>query len=254
MFTSRIVALATAVGLALPLVPGTAAASPYLVKLHSDAEVPAGYAPAGTHEVIVEAVPVPEAPPTPPEPAPVAEAVIVTAPVAPAPVVEPYADPSLRGPTTTTVIVAAPPAPPAAPRRPPPPPKRGLGLMIAGFSMFGTSYLLTAWAGAMSHDGHGGCNRTKYECREMGKALMVPFIGPMIAAQDTDSARETLGLFMLSGIQIATFVMGVVGAVRYSRYKRWERGMAGLPLGKSGLAVAPMPRFDGGGLGLNYRF
>jgi hypothetical protein len=249
MFTSRIVALATAVGLALPLVPGTAAASPYLVKLHSDADVPAGYAPAGTHEVIVEAVPVPEAPPTPPEPAPVAEAVVITTPT-----VEPYSDPTLRGPTTTTVIVAAPPVAPAPPRRPPPPPKRGLGLMIAGFSMFGTTYLLTAWAGAMSHDGHGGCNRTKYECREMGKALMVPFLGPIMAAQDTNSARETLGLFLVSGIQIATFVMGVVGAARYSRFKRWERNIAGLPLGKSGLAVAPMPRFDGGGLGLNYRF
>ncbi|MFY0541715.1 hypothetical protein [Nannocystis pusilla] len=179
----------------------------------------------------------------------VTEAVVVTTPT-----VQPYSDPSLRGPTTTTVIVAPPPAPAPAPRRPIPPPKRGLGLMIAGFSMFGTTYLLTAWAGAMSHDGHGGCNRTKHDCREMGKALMVPFVGPMLAAQSSDSARETFGLFLVSGIQIATFVMGVVGAVRYSRYKNWERNLAGIPVGKTGLAVAPMPRFDGGGLGLNYRF
>lgn len=249
MFTSRFAALTAAVSLVgLPLVPTTAAASPYLVQLHAEGDVPAGYAPAGTHEVIVEAVPVPEAPPAPPEPV-VTEAVVVTTPT-----VQPYSDPSLRGPTTTTVIVAPPPAPPAAPRRPIPPPKRGLGLMIAGFSMFGTTYLLTAWAGAMSHDGHGGCNRTRHDCREMGKALMVPFVGPMLASQSSDSARETFGLFLVSGIQIATFVMGVVGAVRYSRYKHWERNLAGIPVGKSGLAVAPMPRFDGGGLGLNYRF
>lgn len=248
MFTSRLAALTAAVSLVgIPLVPNTAVASPYIVQLHADGEVPAGYAPAGTHEVIVEAVPVPEAPPAPPTPV-VAEAVIVTTPE-----VQPYVDPTLVGPTTTTVIVAPPPAAPVAPRRPPPP-KRGLGLMIAGFSMFGTTYLLTAWAGAMSHDGHGGCNRTKYECRESGKALMVPFIGPMLAAQNSDSARETFGLFLVSGIQIATFAMGLVGAVRYSRFKRWERGLAGIPLGNSGLAVQPMPRFDGGGLGLNYRF
>jgi hypothetical protein len=139
-------------------------------------------------------------------------------------------------------------------KRPPPPPKRGLGLMITGFSMFGTIYMLTAWSGALNYDGHGGCNRTRYECREMGKALMVPFIGPMLAAQGSDSARESFGLFLLSGVQIATFVMGVVGASRYANYKRWERNFAGLPLGKSGLALQPMPRLDGGGLGLNYRF
>src|SRR5687768_13230114 len=137
MFTSRIVALTAAVSLVgLPLVPNTAAASPWLVKLHADNEVPAGYAPAGTHEVIVESVPVPEAPPTPPAPPPVvSEAVIVATPTT----VDPYSDPALRGPSTTTLIVAAP--PPVAPvRRPPPaPPKRGLGLMIAGFSMFGTT-------------------------------------------------------------------------------------------------------------------
>ena len=235
MFIHRIAALTTAVSLtALPLVPATAAAS---------GDPALGYAPAGTHEVIIESVPVPDAPP--------AEAVVVAAPV-----VEPYADPTLVGPTTTTVIVATPPrpAPAPAPLRRPPPPKRGLGLMIAGFSMFGTTYLLTAWAGALNYDGHGSCNRSAHDCRERGKALMVPFIGPMIATHQTESAREALGLFLVSGLQIATFVMGVVGAARYSRYKRWERNLAGLPLGKSGLAVAPMPRFDGGGLGLNYRF
>lgn len=247
MFMSRIVALTAAASLVgLPLAPSTAAASPYLVKLHADGDDPAGYAPAGTHEVIVESVPVPEAPPTPPPV--VTETIVVTTPT-----VEPYADPTIAGPKTTTVIVAPPPAP-AAPRRPPPPPKRGLGLMITGFSMFGTAYMLTAWAGALTHDGHGGCNGTKHQCREIGKALMVPFFGPIMVTQESESARETLGLFLVSGIQIATFTMGVIGAVRYSRYKRWERNFAGLPLGKSGLALQPMPRFDGGGLGLNYRF
>jgi hypothetical protein len=178
--------------------------------------------------------------------------VVVTAPEAV--IVQPYADPGVTGPTTTTVIVAAPPSAPAPLRRPPPPPRRGLGLMIAGFSMFGTTYLLTAWAGAMMYDGYGGCNRSEHTCREIGKSLMVPFIGPMLATQGSDSARETFGLMLVSGLQIATFAMGLVGAVRWSRYKRWERNFAGIPLGKSGVAVAPMPRFDGGGLGLNYRF
>lgn len=244
MLLTRVVALTAACSLvSLP-----AAASPYRLQLHSDGD-PAGYAPAGTHEVVViESAPAP-APPAPP--APPTEIV-----VAPAPIVQPYADPTVPGPTTTTVIVAAPPPRPApAPvlRRPPPPPRRGLGMAITGFSMFGTTYLLTAWAGALIHDGHGSCNLTRHECRELGKALMIPFVGPIMATQQTDSARETLGLFLLSGLQIATFTMGLVGAVRWSRYRRWERNFAGIPVSKN-LAVQPMPRLDGGAIGLNYRF
>jgi len=53
--------------------------------------------------------------------------------------------------------------------------------------------------------------------------------------------------------------MGLVGAVRQSRDKRWERNFfAAIPIGKSGIAVHPMPHGDGDGgglgLGLNYRF
>lgn len=236
MLTTRLVALTAACSLvSLP-----AAASPYSMNFGTDNPA---YGPAGTHEVVVvESVPATPAPP----PAPAA--VVVTA----GPEVQPYADPS-----TTTVIVTAPPvqaAPPPAPVRPPPPPKRGLGLMIAGFSMFGTAYLLTAWSGALTYDGMGGCGLSRYECREFGKKLMIPFIGPALGMEHTGSARETLGLLMVSGIQIATFMMGVVGAVRYSRWKRWERNFAGIPLGKKGLALTPIPRFDGAALGLNYRF
>lgn len=236
MFTTRLAAITAACSLvSLP-----AAASPY-----------PGYAPAGTHEVVVQAVPAAPAAPA----APTAPTVTEVSIVAPTPEVQPYADPAAAGPVTTTVIVApAEPAPPPAPRRPPPPPRRGLGLMITGWSMFATTYVLTAWSGAMIHDGFGSCNLTRYECREVGKALMVPFVGPIMATQETGSARETLGLFLLSGLQIGTFVMGLVGAVRWSRYKRWERNFAGLPMGRSGLALQPMMRPGGGGLGLHYRF
>ncbi len=237
MFTTRLVALTAACSLiSLP-----AAASPYSMNFHGDAN-PA-YGPTGTHEVVVVE--------TAPAPAPVAttEAVVVTS----APVVQPYADPS-----TTTVIVTAPPAQPApAPmplRAPPPPPKRGLGMMITGFSMFGTVYLLTAWAGALDYDGMGSCGLSRPECREVGKKLMIPFIGPALVLENTSSARESVGLLFVSGLQVATFMMGLIGAVRYSRYKRWERNFAGIPLGKSGLALNPMPRPDGAALGLNFRF
>jgi hypothetical protein len=242
MLLTRVVALTAA----FSLVSLPAAASPYRLNLHSDGD-PSGYAPAGTHEVIVVETPTPPAPPAPPA----APEVVV----APAPIVQPYADPSVPGPTTTTVIVAPRPVPAPAPviRRPPPPPRRGLGMAITGFSMFGTTYLLTAWAGALIHDGHGTCNMTRHECREMGKALMVPFVGPIMATQQSDSARETFGLFLLSGLQIATFTMGVIGAVRWSRYKRWERNFAGIPVGKN-MAVQPMPALRGAALGINYRF
>ncbi len=246
MFITRLVAITAACSLvSLP-----AAASPYRVQLVSDA-YPAGYAPAGTHEVVVQAVP--EAPAAPAPPAPPADPATEVAVIAPAP--QPYADPATT-PNTTTVIVtqAAEPPPPAPPSRPPPPPKRGLGLAITGWSLFGTIYVLTAWSGALIHDGHGGCHGNPYTCREVGKALMVPFIGPIMAAQDSTSARDNLSLFLLSGLQIGTFIMGVVGSVRWSRYKRWERNFAGIPLGRSGLALQPAPRLGGASLGLNYRF
>lgn len=83
---------------------------------------------------------------------------------------------------------------------------------------------------------------------------MIPFIGPALVLENTSSARESLGLLFVSGLQVATFMMGLVGAVRYSRYKRWERNFAGIPLGKKGLALTPMPRPDGAALGLNLRF
>lgn len=241
MFT-RLVAITAACSLvSLP-----AAASPYRAQLHSDDYPASGYAPAGTHEVVVQAVPAaPEAP----------AATVTEVAVTPAAPVQPYADPALAGPTTTTVIVAPEqPAPPPAPRRPPPPPRRGIGLMITGWSMFATTYVLTAWSGAMIHDGFSACNLTRPQCREVGRELMVPFVGPIMAAQETGSARETFGLFLLSGLQVGTFIMGLVGAVRWSRYKRWERNFAGIPLGRSGLALQPMSRPGGGGLGLHYRF
>lgn len=249
MLATRFVALTAACSLiSLP-----ATASPYRMLASTPGYAPPGgsveYVPAGTHEVIVQTAPAP-APAPPPV---VTDTVVVTGQP-----VEPYADPTLTGPTTTTVIVAPPPAPTPPPmltaplRRPPPP--RGIGLMVAGWSIFGTTYLLTAFTGAALHDAARSCDRPASECRRMGASLMIPLVGPALAARDSDSASGTMGLFLLSGIQLATFIMGVAGAVRHARYKRWQRDMAGLPLGRSGLALQPMPRFDGGGVGLNYRF
>ncbi|PCC68125.1 hypothetical protein SAMN02745121_04530 [Nannocystis exedens] len=208
MLRSRIVAVAAAVSLGgLALVPGYAAASPYLVDFAARGDNPADDVSTDVREAIVEQVPMGEALPAP------------------------RAPPALAAP-----------------------PEDGLGLLITGFSMFTASYLLAAWTGALVHDGLTGCNGTREQCREIGKALMIPFAGPIMAAQEIDGVSETASLFLVSSIQIATFTVGLVGAVRQWRYKRWERRAGGLPLGESGLAVQPMPRLDGGGLGLHYRF
>ncbi|WAS90670.1 hypothetical protein [Nannocystis punicea] len=239
MFRSSIAAVTAGISLGgLPLAPNQAAASPYLVDLAARSDPPAGDESTHTHEVL-------EALPTPPAPRIAIDTPAVQVPVA--------AAPHPISPASTAFFVGAPRSVP----RPPdlaPAPAGGLGLMITGFSMFTVSYLLTAWAGSIVQDGQSACDGTREQCREIGKALRIPFAGPIMAARELDGTQEILGLVLVSGAQIATFTMGLVGAVRQLRYKRWERNLGGIPLGESGLAVQPMPRRDGGGLGLNYRF
>lgn len=232
MLLTRFAALSAA----LSLVSLPAAASPSRLA-HLGGDPAAGYSPAGTHEVLV--TPAPPAPPTAP-----ASPTTSTPP-------EPYADPTVSAAAARVIITVAP--PPRVPA-PPRPPRRGLGLMITGFSLFGTSYLLTGFTGARLMDNAQRCGSDASNCRDMGRSMMIPIVGPALAAREVDAGCGGAGLLMVSAIQLATFVMGVVGAVRWSRYKRWERNFAGLPLGRSGLALQTMTRLDGGGVGLNYRF
>ena len=101
------------------------------------------------------------------------------------------------------------PLPPRGPN-----PNKGLGLMIAGFSVFGFSYLLTAVGGAVSID----AGRP-----EIGQPLMIPIAGPFIAGARHGSATVGLGLGLVGVIQLAGLGMGIGGAVQFGKSRRQAR-------------------------------
>lgn len=160
-------------------------------------------------------------------------------------------------PTSTTVVVTTtegPPPPPAPPTPPPERKKRGLGLMITGFSMFASIYLITAFSGAAVID---NCSvDDDYDCRYLGQSLMIPVIGPFMAAREVDSlsGKFALSLFVGGG-QAAGLAMGIAGAVRFSRSRRGAINAQGLRLSRRGdLRLGTQSTLGGGGLLLSGRF
>ena len=105
------------------------------------------------------------------------------------------------------------PAPQPLPPRGPNP-NRGLGLMIAGFSVFGVSYLITAVSGTAIID----AGRP-----EIGRPLLIPVAGPFIAGARQPSATLGLGLGLVGVIQLAGLGMGVGGAVMFGKARRQAR-------------------------------
>jgi hypothetical protein len=101
------------------------------------------------------------------------------------------------------------PLPPRGPN-----PNKGLGLMIAGFSVFGFSYLFTAVGGALSIDAGNP---------EIGQPLFIPVAGPFIAGSRQSSATLGLGLGFVGVIQLAGLGMGVGGAVMFGKARRQAR-------------------------------
>ena len=95
-----------------------------------------------------------------------------------------------------------------------PNPNRGLGLMIAGFSVFGVSYLITAVSGTAIID----AGRP-----EIGRPLLIPVAGPFISGARQSSATLGLGLGLVGVIQLAGLGMGVGGAVVFGNSRRQAR-------------------------------
>jgi hypothetical protein len=101
------------------------------------------------------------------------------------------------------------PLPPKGPN-----PNRGLGLTIAGFSVFGFSYLFTAVGGALAIDSSNP---------EVGRPLLIPVVGPFIAGGRQSSATIGLGLGIVGVIQLAGLGMGVAGSVMLGSARRQAR-------------------------------
>lgn len=92
----------------------------------------------------------------------------------------------------------------------------GLGMTISGFTMFGTSYLISALIGTISidyADSVGGSG--KY-----GRRMLIPLGGPFAAIPRADSATGGLFTALLGVIQVGGFVLGTAGAIKYGRAKR----------------------------------
>jgi hypothetical protein len=106
-----------------------------------------------------------------------------------------------------------------------PMPERGLGLTIAGFGLFGVSYLLTVGAGTVTIDAG----------RPMiGRAMLIPAVGPFIAAARTDSAAAGFALGFTGVVQLSGLAMGIAGAVLLGKSRAEARRLAA---GPSGLMV-----------------
>jgi hypothetical protein len=134
-------------------------------------------------------------------------------------------------------------------------------MMIAGYTVFGASYLTTALIGAAIHDSNGTvCDDVVggSGCRRPGLVLFVPVVGPLIGIRDlsTDSATGTLAGVLSFLAQSAGLALGIAGTVLYVRDGKRQRAaqqQAGLHIGR-GVYLRSAPRLGGGTLQLSYRF
>ena len=153
------------------------------------------------------------------------------------------------------------PQPQPQPAQPPvyqPQKRRGLGLMISGWSLFAASYGITALAGAAVID---SCDSDDtYDCRKLGGSLMIPVLGPLLATSEVDSMTGRVGLVVFPGLaQVAGLSMGIAGTVLFARSRRryaTALNSDGLRITRraKNLRVSNTASPFGGGVRLTYRF
>jgi len=142
------------------------------------------------------------------------------------------------------IVVTAPPAPQPAPQPAPPPPayvpaepgtnapspmlvnprvaalkqrrNSGIGMTISGYTIFGTSYLISALIGTISIDYARDVGGTG----TYGRRMLIPVAGPFMAIPRADSATGGLFTGLLGVVQVTGFVLGTAGAVRLGRANR----------------------------------
>lgn len=150
-------------------------------------------------------------------------------------------DPATAAPV---IVVTAPPAPQPAPQPAPPPPayvpaqpgtnapspmlvnpriaalkqqrNSGIGMTISGYTLFGTSYLISALIGTISID----YARDVGGSGTYGRRMLIPIAGPFIAIPRADSATGGLFTGLIGVVQVTGFVLGTAGAIRLGRANR----------------------------------
>ncbi len=175
---------------------------------------------------------------------------------------EPGQDLSQPATEVDNVRVVSYPAPPPEPTEAPPvyqpQRRRGIGLMITGWSLFAASYGITALSGAALID---NCSSSDgYDCRKLGGSLMIPVLGPFLATSEVQTMSGRFALVFFPGLaQVAGLSMGVAGTVLFARSRRRYR----TALNSDGLRItrrAPNLRLGntaspfGGGVRMTYRF
>ncbi len=183
-----------------------------------------------------------------PMPAPVAQPVAQPQPYPPQP--QPYYGPQ-PAPQPYYATEAAPP-PYAGPK------KRRKGMMVGGWVMLGGSYLFTALTGAIIADGKGVCSEPE-RCNRVGTYMLIPVAGPFIAIGPSNTAVGSFFLGFAGLTQVAGLIMGIAGTAMYVADGRAQEmafmNRDGLRLTRRlRLNASPSARYDGGMLGLNYRF
>lgn len=119
----------------------------------------------------------------------------------PQPVPAPAYDPNMQ----------AQPLPPQPIAPPPPNRNRGIGLLIAGSSVFAFSYLISVGAGVMLIDSGK---------EEIGRPLLIPIAGPFIGIGRAGSATAGFGLAFAGIAQLAGLGMAAGGGVMLARSRR----------------------------------
>ncbi|MDC0722002.1 hypothetical protein [Nannocystis bainbridge] len=171
----------------------------------------------------------------------------------PAAAPQPYADPSATAPAPEGPAAGTMYAPP-----PQPPPKRRKALMIAGWTMFGSSYLFTALVAGIIHDTCSIADAPN--CRRAAGFSLIPLIGPFMTIPYLRTEAITPKVFMaLPGlVQIAGLAMGIAGTIMFVNDGKAQRvaDVDGFRLGRTRLRanMAPTPFLDGGTFMLGGRF
>ena len=116
--------------------------------------------------------------------------------------------------TPTPAPADAPPAPRPSRRRSTP----GLGMLISGFSIFGATWLLSAFIGAAAVD--TADDDADYDAdrrRDFGTRLMIPVGGPFAAAFVAPRATGALVATLDGVAHVAGLTLGIVGSVMLGR-------------------------------------
>jgi len=157
---------------------------------------------------------------------------------------------------------AAPAAAPAA-EEAPPPPKRKKGFLIAGVATFGGGYLFSALVGYLAYEEKTvpeGATCTN--CKETGKRMFVPLVGPFWAIEVADGTDGKVVSGLMGAVQVIGLGLTVVGVILYvMSAPPDEEGTQGEELGLghgrdalSRLRLGAAPEPGGGTLSLGFAF